>query len=284
MTRPVPYKLLVTIAVAAALLAAAFSALRGNNDPTADGGLSAVDQAWLARRLARPAMPAPKPGQPEVLLLWRTRQDADKVKDYIALVDHPEGLQGVYGMDVASSDALAIKIHFQELMASRPVPGAWLVVLDKFGHPLVSTPLLSKKNIENAFRKASGQSVQLDGASDAYLDLPAPDFTTKTQDGKPFTLSALKGKRVILTFYCGCNYCEAMASALGALQHDPRYQDIQWYSVTHMSPNRAFVFMKAQGQHFTALNEIPESIAHEYDSLVCPRVWYIAPDGKVRYY
>ena len=30
---------------------------------------------------------------------------------------------------------------------------------------------------------------------------PAPDFTIPDQDGKPVTLSALKGKRVILYFF-----------------------------------------------------------------------------------
>jgi len=32
---------------------------------------------------------------------------------------------------------------------------------------------------------------------------PAPDFTLSDQDGKPFTLSALRGSRVVLVFYRG---------------------------------------------------------------------------------
>ena len=32
---------------------------------------------------------------------------------------------------------------------------------------------------------------------------PAPDFTLNDQDGKPFTLSSLRGSRVVLVFYRG---------------------------------------------------------------------------------
>jgi len=32
---------------------------------------------------------------------------------------------------------------------------------------------------------------------------PAPDFTLNDQDGRPFTLSSLRGSRVVLVFYRG---------------------------------------------------------------------------------
>ena len=32
---------------------------------------------------------------------------------------------------------------------------------------------------------------------------PAPDFTLNAQDGHPFTLSSLRGSRVVLVFYRG---------------------------------------------------------------------------------
>lgn len=39
--------------------------------------------------------------------------------------------------------------------------------------------------------------------SETHLNVgdPAPDFTIPDQDGKPVTLSALKGRRVILYFF-----------------------------------------------------------------------------------
>lgn len=37
-----------------------------------------------------------------------------------------------------------------------------------------------------------------------FADLqPAPDFTLNDQDGRPFTLSNLRGSRVVLVFYRG---------------------------------------------------------------------------------
>jgi cytochrome oxidase Cu insertion factor (SCO1/SenC/PrrC family) len=38
----------------------------------------------------------------------------------------------------------------------------------------------------------------------SFADLqPAPDFTLNDQDGKPFTLSSLRGAPVVLVFYRG---------------------------------------------------------------------------------
>jgi cytochrome oxidase Cu insertion factor (SCO1/SenC/PrrC family) len=38
----------------------------------------------------------------------------------------------------------------------------------------------------------------------SFADLqPAPDFTLNDQDDKPFTLSGLRGSRVVLVFYRG---------------------------------------------------------------------------------
>jgi cytochrome oxidase Cu insertion factor (SCO1/SenC/PrrC family) len=38
----------------------------------------------------------------------------------------------------------------------------------------------------------------------SFADLqPAPDFTLNDQDGKPFTLSSLRGSPVVLVFYRG---------------------------------------------------------------------------------
>jgi cytochrome oxidase Cu insertion factor (SCO1/SenC/PrrC family) len=38
----------------------------------------------------------------------------------------------------------------------------------------------------------------------SFTDLQlAPDFTLNDQDGKPFTLSSLRGSRVVLVFYRG---------------------------------------------------------------------------------
>jgi cytochrome oxidase Cu insertion factor (SCO1/SenC/PrrC family) len=46
--------------------------------------------------------------------------------------------------------------------------------------------------------------MRLPAPQSTYADLqPAPDFTLNDQDGKPFTLSSLRGSPVVLVFYRG---------------------------------------------------------------------------------
>jgi cytochrome oxidase Cu insertion factor (SCO1/SenC/PrrC family) len=46
--------------------------------------------------------------------------------------------------------------------------------------------------------------MQLPKPQSSFADLqPAPDFTLNDQDGKPFTLSSLRGSPVVLVFYRG---------------------------------------------------------------------------------
>lgn len=46
--------------------------------------------------------------------------------------------------------------------------------------------------------------IRLPKPQSSFADLqPAPDFTLNDQDGKPFTLSSLRGSSVVLVFYRG---------------------------------------------------------------------------------
>ncbi len=46
--------------------------------------------------------------------------------------------------------------------------------------------------------------IRLPKPQSSFTDLqPAPDFTLNDQDGKPFTLSSLRGSPVVLVFYRG---------------------------------------------------------------------------------
>lgn len=290
MSRPVPIKLIFMLTVFALVLVAAGNALRhgGAIEPNATGSdLSASDQAWLTERLARPASAPPKPEQPQVLLLWREPTDAAKVRPILPLVDHPEGLNGVYGMDVTNTDKLKLQLRYNELMQGQPVAGAWIVALDGLGHLLGSTPILTKPMVDMAFQMAQGKPVHFPDSEDPYMGKAAPDFSTTTQGGKPFKLSAMRGHKVVLTFYCGCDRCREMSDDLAAAQKTPALKGVPFFAVTHMLPARAKQFFGQTGEVSTALNEVPEAnkgIAAKYDSKTCPRVWYIGPDGRVQYY
>ncbi len=48
------------------------------------------------------------------------------------------------------------------------------------------------------------KSILLPKPQSSFVSLqPAPDFTLNDQDGRPFTLSSLRGSRVVLVFYRG---------------------------------------------------------------------------------
>src|SRR6185312_8008827 len=110
------------------------------------------------------------------ILLWRDPMDASKVRPVASLVDHPEGLNGVYGTDVSDTDPLGTKLDLEQVRATLPVPGAWIVVRDKAGVVLGETPVLTAANIHKAFQMAAGAAVKFLDSEDPYLDKEAPQF------------------------------------------------------------------------------------------------------------
>ena len=154
----------LALVVAALMVVAAMNAYQ---DPQATKAgpkveMSARDKAWLRTRLARPTPPPPKPGQIEVLLVWRSDPDGPKARPIVPLVDHPEGVHGVYGMDVTSSDANAKLLRYQDLSTSLSPPGAYLVVVDRLGHPIANTPVLTKVTVQQAFEIGEGKRTSFD--------------------------------------------------------------------------------------------------------------------------
>lgn len=272
----------IGIVLFAIAMVAAIGAFRGPAVPE-PGALTPTDQVWLKQRLARGPVPAPKPGKPQVLLLWRSPTDAPKVRQVANLVMQTSA--DVYGMDVLTADPLFRQIQAAKILGTLPAPGAWLVVLDKTGRQLGSTPIVNRNTIAAAFQLARGKKLArpLGEDADPWVNQPAPDFTTKTSDGRPFKLSAMKGHKLVLTFYCGCSKCEGMAAMLAALQATPAFKDVQFYNVTHMTARRSGEFSRQTGQKYVTLTETAHGIARLYDSITCPRVWYISPDGIVRY-
>ncbi|MEI9813250.1 MAG: peroxiredoxin [Acidobacteriota bacterium] len=117
----------------------------------------------------------------------------------------------------------------------------------------------------------------------------APDFTAADQDGKSVTLSALRGKNVILVFYpadetavCTKQLCEFRDS---------------WASVTAknavvfgVNPGRSQRHTKFRDKYnlpFPLLVDESQKIARAYRCAFsfAPRrtVYLIGPDGKIRY-
>lgn len=121
------------------------------------------------------------------------------------------------------------------------------------------------------------------------IGTPAPDFSVPDQDGSRVTLSALRGKNVILVFYpaddtsiCTIQLCEfrdyiAQAEARNTV-------------VFGVNPARSAAHQKFRDKYklpFPLLIDEGQKIAKLYqaDGWFVPRrtVYLIGPDGNVRY-
>jgi thioredoxin-dependent peroxiredoxin len=121
------------------------------------------------------------------------------------------------------------------------------------------------------------------------IGTPAPDFSTPDQDGSRVTLSALRGKNVVLVFYpaddtaiCTIQLCEFR-------DHWAKAQDRNTV-VFGVNPARSAVHQKFRDKYkfpFPLLIDEGQKIAKLYQagSWLGPKrtVYLIGPDGLIRY-
>ena len=121
------------------------------------------------------------------------------------------------------------------------------------------------------------------------VDTPAPDFSVPDQDGSRVTLSALRGKNVVLVFYpaddttlCTKQLCEfrdhwAEAQAKNAVV----------FAVNHARSRSHQKFREKYKFPFPLLIDKDQKIAKLYQSngWLGPKrtVFLIGPDGNIRY-
>jgi peroxiredoxin len=113
----------------------------------------------------------------------------------------------------------------------------------------------------------------------------APDFTLPGIDGRKVTLSSLRGRIVVLTFFASwCHPCEEDMPALQRAQDDNagrvtvvgvNYQDF---------PNDTRAFVQRLGVKFPALVEDSSDnpVARQYDVHAMPDTLFIDASGVVR--
>jgi cytochrome c biogenesis protein CcmG, thiol:disulfide interchange protein DsbE len=113
----------------------------------------------------------------------------------------------------------------------------------------------------------------------------APDFTLPDLEGKPVTLSSLRGRVVVLTFFASwCHPCEEDMPVLERAQRDNgnriavvgvNYQDF---------PNDSRAFVRRLGVTFPALIEdsTANPVAARYDVHAMPDTVFIDAHGVVR--
>jgi peroxiredoxin len=112
----------------------------------------------------------------------------------------------------------------------------------------------------------------------------APDFTLKDAKGRPVSLHQFRGKRVLLNFFCGCSFCQAVAVDWQHLLKEPGLRPTAVLAVAHYSLEHDKEFRKETGATFPILFDTEHrDISTRYDSHICPRVWVLDEQGRILY-
>src|SRR5437588_4856665 len=96
--------------------------------------------------------------------------------------------------------------------------------------------------IENQMKLASKY------AAGPQIGEVAPSFTLKSStDGHKVSLSDFRGRRVVMTFYCGCGYCREVAREWEKLQKQPLKGNPVFIGICYFQPDRLPPFIKDTG-------------------------------------
>jgi peroxiredoxin Q/BCP len=123
----------------------------------------------------------------------------------------------------------------------------------------------------------------------------APDFTLANQDGEEVTLSALRGRSVVLYFYPRADTPGCTTQACGVRDHAPDYEaaDAAVLGVSPDTVKKVRSFHEKQSLNFDLLADPDHEVAERYGvwvekSMYGKKYWgnerttfVIGPDGRV---
>jgi peroxiredoxin len=114
----------------------------------------------------------------------------------------------------------------------------------------------------------------------------APEFDLlAVGQGRSVRLADLKGKPVILNFFCGCNFCSLVGKEW--LNNKDRVGDtpILAIEVNHWSyaPVAVREFRTKTGWPWPMLADFQSATANQYHAFTCPRVFVVDARGVIRY-
>jgi cytochrome c biogenesis protein CcmG/thiol:disulfide interchange protein DsbE len=117
----------------------------------------------------------------------------------------------------------------------------------------------------------------------AYGSDAAPDVSMSTLDGKPFALSSLKGKVVVLDFWASwCAPCRKSFPFLDALQKKHASEGLQVVGLTLEYDDDAVTgFLEAVPVDFTVARDTSERAGEAFNVVAMPTTFLIGRDGRV---
>lgn len=110
---------------------------------------------------------------------------------------------------------------------------------------------------------------------------PAPDFTLRDETGKPFTLSAYRGKVVVLNFWATwCPPCRYEMPSMERAYQKVRGQNIELLAINvGESEERVFEFSVQYPVTFPMLLDKDGAVTRKYPVIGLPTTFVIDPRG-----
>jgi len=111
---------------------------------------------------------------------------------------------------------------------------------------------------------------------------PAPDFTLSDQDGQPVTLSALRGRNVVLYFYPKADTPGCTKQACGVRDHSADYKQANAVvlGISKDPVDDLRKFADKYGLPFTLLSDEGNAVKEQYDAGKRSTV-IVDPEGNV---
>ncbi|MFO8055887.1 MAG: TlpA disulfide reductase family protein [bacterium] len=131
--------------------------------------------------------------------------------------------------------------------------------------------------------QTSGGSGHSTGQGGQAQDMKAPDFTLPSLEGESYSLSALKGKPVIINFWSpSCAPCIVEMPAFQKLYESMPAESLHILAVTSGPKARAQEIKNEYDLDFPVLLDKDSRVERLYQVRSYPMTYIIGPDGKVR--